>query len=52
MTFNFLNVFSKIKKDNQKLNEKVNNTQAKIEREYNHQLDEFEKAKMQFKSHN
>lgn len=52
MSFNFWNMFSKIQKESKELNKKINNTQIKIEKEHDHQLDEFEKAKKRFESHN
>lgn len=52
MSFNIFNIFSKIQKESKDINKKVNNTQFQIEKEHNHQLDEFERAKKRFESHN
>ena len=47
--FNLLLQFTKESKD---INKKVNNTQSQIEKEHNHQLDVFERARKRFESHN
>lgn len=52
MSFNIFNIFSKIQKENKDINKKVNNIQNQIEKEHNHQPNEFEQAKKRFESHN